>query len=96
MLARQEQHAGDAVVGDLVPKGARDALDEPVLAKAAQVVGHLPQDYGLGGNAEELRHDRAHVAVGEAAVKEPEHAQRRGGRGDRRAADPRRGCLTRW
>ena len=31
----------------------------------------------LGGHAEELREDGAQVAVGEAAGKKPEHAQRR-------------------
>jgi hypothetical protein len=46
-----------------------------VQAQAAQVVGHLPRGDGLGGNAEELGHDRPQVAVGEAAGKEPEDAQ---------------------
>lgn len=58
-------------------RDGRDALDEPVRAEAAQVVGHLPRGDGLGGDAEDLGHDRPQVAVGEAAGKEPEGAQRR-------------------
>ena len=63
--------------GDLVAEGVRDALDEPVLAQAAQVVGHFPRGDGLGGHAGELGQDGAQVAVGEAAGKKPEHAQGR-------------------
>jgi hypothetical protein len=77
MQAGEEQGAGDAVVGDLVAEGAGDALDEAVHPQAPQVVGHLPRGDGLGGNAGELRHDRAQIAVGEAAGKKPEDAQRR-------------------
>ena len=44
-------------------------------AEAAQVAGHLPRGDGLGGNAEDLGHDRPQVAVGEAAGKESEDAQ---------------------
>jgi hypothetical protein len=73
--AGEEQGVREPGVGDLVAEGARDAFDEPVLAKAAQVVGHLPRGDGLGGHAEELRHDGAQVAVGEAAGKKPEDAQ---------------------
>jgi hypothetical protein len=73
--AGEEQRLGDAGVGDLVAEGARDPLDEAVHPQAAQVVGHLPRGYGLGGHAEELGHDGPQVAVGDAAGKEPEDAQ---------------------
>jgi hypothetical protein len=44
--------------------------------QAAQVAGHLPRGYGLGRDAGELGHDRPQVAVGEAAGKKPEDADR--------------------
>ena len=77
MQPGEEQGVREAGGGDLVAEGARDALDEPVLAQAPEVIGHLPRGDGLGGHAEELRHDGAQIAVGEAAGKQPEHAQGR-------------------
>jgi hypothetical protein len=37
----QEDRRSDPEVGDAIPVRARDALDEPVKAEAAQVVRHL-------------------------------------------------------
>jgi hypothetical protein len=71
----EEQGVREAGAGDLVAEAVRDAFDEPVLAQAPQVIGHLPRGDGLGRHAEELRQDGAQVAVGESAGKEPEHAQ---------------------
>jgi hypothetical protein len=51
--AGEEQGLRDAGAGDLVAEGVRDALDEPVLAQAPEVVSHLPRGNGLGGDAEE-------------------------------------------
>ena len=64
-------------VGDLVAAGVRDAVDEPVFAQAAQVVGHLPAGDVLGVLAEQGRDEGAQFAVGEAVGQQPEDAQGR-------------------
>ena len=74
MQPGKEQGVREPGLGDLVAEGMRDAFDEPVLAQPPQVIRHLPRGDGLGRHAEELREDRAQVAVGEAAGKQPEHA----------------------
>ena len=64
--------------GDIVVAAAGSAglvTADMIKPGAAQVVGHLPRGDGLGGHAEDLGHDGAQVAVGEAAGKQPEDAQ---------------------
>ena len=84
---RGTQHAGmgpvvvhrraQALVGDPVATGERDALDQPAQPQAAQVVGHPAAAVVVDGQPEQRRDGFAQVAVLEAVGQNMEGEQRR-------------------
>src|SRR5215471_21280792 len=72
--AGEEQGVPEPGGGDPVAVGARDALDEPVVAQPAEVIAELPAGHGLGGGAEQGCQVVAQVAAGEAAGQQAEDA----------------------
>jgi hypothetical protein len=92
--AGEEQGVAEPGAGDLVAVGAGDALDEPVVAQAPEVVAELPAGHGLGGGAEQGGQVVAKVAAGEAAGQQAEDAD-----GRQQGLGPRVGQgipATRW
>ena len=88
------QGGSQAVVGDAVAAGERDALDEPVQPQAAQVVGHAAAPVLLHGQAHERCRGLAQVPVPEAVRQHPEGEQRgEQGLHPRIAEASRRGAL---
>ena len=61
----EEDRRGEAEVGDVVAQCVRDALDEPVEAEPAQVVGHAALGHGTRGEPEQRGEEFSQVAVGE-------------------------------
>ena len=71
----QKHRLSEPGAGDLVAVDVRNAFYEAVRAQPPQVITHLPAGDGLGGLAEELRDERAQVAVGETMGQELKGAQ---------------------
>ena len=72
----EEQRLVQAGGGDLVAVGVRDALDEAVQTKPAQVVAGAPGGPGIGVGAEQPGEMGAQVTVGEPVRLQPEGEQR--------------------
>ena len=73
--AGEEEGGVESVPGEAVAVGVWEALDQPVEAEPAEVVGHSARGELAGSEAQQWREVRAQIAVGTPGGQETEEDQ---------------------